>query len=328
MNRTRQFDNNDDPPYSAAGAQFPDRFPDTVITDCHSYQGNIYDEDGTVFEDENGKSVFEIVVPYLDGESFDMGDASGSDDEDMLNREPADYAYWSVRELRGAIYGGVYEGKLLYKMQTTDGSVKWIRTQTKVAIKKLDYDHVIRQSDNSAERPMEEIKAMQYLQRHIAARNGAAEEHLTSEDIRDRAEQGIMENNVMTSIDILTDNVHLFLVMPFCDGKELFDVVQEQKFSEPVARHWFKQILNALETLQEAGVCHRDMSLENIMTSGSDLAIVIDFGMCLKIPYIIDEFGNRQRCLMKPDRACGKVSFALDQSFKRILCIHALCLTI
>jgi serine/threonine protein kinase len=196
----------------------------------------------------------------------------------------------------------------LWKIPTSDGSVKWIRTPTKVAIKKLDYDRVIRDADNSAERPMEEIKAMQYLQRHIADRNNTLHDALTGEEVRARAEQGIMENNIMTSIDVLTDNVYLYLIMPFCDGRELFDVVQAGKFSEPEARHWFKQILKAVETLQEAGVCHRDMSLENIMTSGNDLAIVIDFGMCLKIPYITDEYGNRQRCLIKPDRACGKVS--------------------
>jgi hypothetical protein len=317
MNRERQFDTNDDPPQYDSGAQDAGNFPDTVITDCHSYQGNIYNEDGSIFTDENGVSVFAIVVPYLDNIPFDEIGDSDSEDEDMhisersdmsSIREPADYAYWSVRELRVAIYGGVFEGKLLRKMPTSDGSVKWIRTPTKVAIKKLDYDRVIRDADNSAERPMEEIKAMQYLQRHIADRNNTLHDALTGEEVRARAEQGIMENNIMTSIDVLTDNVYLYLIMPFCDGRELFDVVQAGKFSEPEARHWFKQILKAVETLQEAGVCHRDMSLENIMTSGNDLAIVIDFGMCLKIPYITDEYGNRQRCLIKPDRACGKVS--------------------
>ena len=301
MNTQRQFDANDDQPHRASGPQNADNFEDTDIGDCRAYQGNIYDEDHQVHFDENGNSVFSIVVPYRD---------SDDDEMDAYDREPADYAYWEVRKIRGAIYGGVYAGILLKRLHTHDGSVKWVKTSTMVAIKKLDCDHVMREANTSAERPMEEIKAMQYLQHHIAARSNNLQENLTSDDIRQRAEQGIFEHHVMTSIDVITDNVNLYLVMPFCDGKEMFDVVQEQKFSEPEARYWFKQILKAVETLQEAGVCHRDMSLENMMVSNAGvLAIVIDFGMALKIPYITDENGFRQRCLIKPDRACGKVSY-------------------
>ena len=91
------------------------------------------------------------------------------------------------------------------------------------------------------------------------------------------------------------------------------------KFEEDEARFWFHQILNAVETLQNAGICHRDMSLENIMTTGDGLAIVIDFGMCLKIPYETDEHGIRQRCYMKRDRVCGKVSSIFSKLRKKFL---------
>jgi len=38
-----------------------------------------------------------------------------------------------------------------------------------------------------------------------------------------------------------------------------------------------------LATLQASGICHRDMSLENLLVHDSD-ALVIDLGMCLRIP--------------------------------------------
>jgi serine/threonine protein kinase len=43
-------------------------------------------------------------------------------------------------------------------------------------------------------------------------------------------------------------------------------------------------VLNGLENLQRAGICHRDMSLENLLVH-KDGALIIDMGMCLLIPY-------------------------------------------
>ena len=60
------------------------------------------------------------------------------------------------------------------------------------------------------------------------------------------------------------------------------------------------------------GVCHRDMSLENILVDEYRLAIVIDFGMCLRVPYaaasggITDVSAGTLRLLMKPLTPCGK----------------------
>lgn len=306
----RQFNRNDDMP--TRSVRDPDEFPVTGYTDCYRYESKIYEEDGSVFRDENEEDVFELVVPFrdinerLDENDDENGMSDGSDGEDEYveyNREPADYAYWPQRLLRDAIYGSVWQGEILKRLESPDDRPRWARTLTKVAIKKLDYDQVIRETNSSAEKPEEEIKAMQYLQQKIMA---GVDEIPEDHGGVARAEQGLREHGVMTSIDTLTDNEYLYVMMPFCDGLELFDVVQDGKFEEDEARFWFHQILNAVETLQNAGICHRDMSLENIMTTGDGLAIVIDFGMCLKIPYETDEHGIRHRCYMKRDRVCGK----------------------
>lgn len=63
------------------------------------------------------------------------------------------------------------------------------------------------------------------------------------------------------------------------------------------------------------GVCHRDMSLENILVDEYRLAIVIDFGMCLRVPYaaasggITDVSARTLRLLMKPMIPCGKPNY-------------------
>lgn len=42
--------------------------------------------------------------------------------------------------------------------------------------------------------------------------------------------------------------------------------------------------MKGLEHLQKSGICHRDMSLENLLVHQNG-ALIIDMGMCLRIPY-------------------------------------------
>jgi Ser/Thr protein kinase RdoA (MazF antagonist) len=45
--------------------------------------------------------------------------------------------------------------------------------------------------------------------------------------------------------------------------------------------------LQGLETMQRLRICHKDLSPENLMILGNN-SLIIDFGMCLRIPYIAD----------------------------------------
>ena len=72
--------------------------------------------------------------------------------------------------------------------------------------------------------------------------------------------------------------------MPYCDGGELFDYVSDTgALEEEVARNLFLQLLTGLEYLQQMGICHRDMSLENLLITGGNQCVIIDLGMCLRV---------------------------------------------
>ena len=74
--------------------------------------------------------------------------------------------------------------------------------------------------------------------------------------------------------------------MPYIRGGELFDHVSGAgRFTEERSRHWFKQILEGVKYMQDKGVCHRDMSLENLMVD-EGTSLIIDMGMCVRVPYI------------------------------------------
>lgn len=74
----------------------------------------------------------------------------------------------------------------------------------------------------------------------------------------------------------------------------------------------------ALYHLQMNGVCHRDISLENILVDESTKALVIDLGMCIRIPYnsrsgipeeVVDVSIGTLRKLIYPQGQCGKPNY-------------------
>lgn len=94
--------------------------------------------------------------------------------------------------------------------------------------------------------------------------------------------------NVLGGIEVLQDDNYLYTVMPYCSGGDLFGhIIHEnnQLPDEGKARAWFRQLLDGLLHLQIKGVCHRDLSLENIMVDDKGNLVIIDMGMALRVPF-------------------------------------------
>jgi serine/threonine protein kinase len=69
-------------------------------------------------------------------------------------------------------------------------------------------------------------------------------------------------------------------------------------------------------------VCHRDLSLENILVDEEN-CLIIDMGMCLRVPYsdprkpggTTDVTRGTMRRLMKPQGVCGKHNYMSPEVF-------------
>ncbi len=92
--------------------------------------------------------------------------------------------------------------------------------------------------------------------------------------------------NIIQFVDVFEDNDNLMMVMEYCPGQELFDVILDRKFfHEEDARPIFVQIARALYYLHSLNILHRDVKPENVLVSsipdaqGNIVAKLLDFGL-------------------------------------------------
>jgi len=211
---------------------------------------------------------------------------------------PPARAYWVGRKLKKAIYGCVRSCTVLRVREGgwagPHGNSLWEITPEMAAVKIIDLNLVEEMQGKHIEDPLKEVAAMQFL-----CKDGA-------------------QPNVLPCWDLFKDSKYIYLVMPFCSSGELFGYVERNgRFEEPVAKFWFRQILNALFHLQKHGICHRDVSLENVLVDENTKALVIDLGMCIRIPYnspsgcskVYDVSSGTLRKLILPQGQCGKPNY-------------------
>ena len=101
---------------------------------------------------------------------------------------------------------------------------------------------------------------------------------------------GNYHSHFVSHIDALQDDHYLYNVMQYCNDGDLYSVVMSEintnkRVDEYQARKWFRQILCGLHHLQQKGVCHRDLSLGNILVHQNSIKIV-DFDLSLRVPFM------------------------------------------
>lgn len=160
--------------------------------------------------------------------------------------------------LKKAIFGQVVRAVVLQPVVDEDVKDEFIRTNQQMAIKIYSKRTLRQLQGRTQENPLMEITAMQYI--------------------------GSSHPNIIGQVECCTDEENIYSVMNYCPGGELFDFIDENgPLDDYRARAMFKQVISAVGRLQEVGIAHRDMSLENILYDGQDGYIVIDFGMCMRL---------------------------------------------
>uniref|UniRef100_A0A6V2L7G4 Protein kinase domain-containing protein n=2 Tax=Ditylum brightwellii TaxID=49249 RepID=A0A6V2L7G4_9STRA len=329
-----QLDRNTDYPTSNEGHQ-PIDFPEYHSTSAKriTVLGGVTDENIVYTRTGDDDDVSdERYMTDTDDDNDSMDEDDDDKDHEKLcivviqddEGNSQNVGYLLKRVLKTAIYGRVRYALVVRKRQTenaatpADAPVAWDVTGERCAVKEMSWTVIRELRCRCEEDPVKEVKAMQLIQRH----------HQQTNPNRTIGE-AMIGSKVMPSRDILDDGDYLYSVMPFCDGGEFFDYLFNEDdgnamiIGENEARRYFLQILEGIETMQNAGVTHRDMSLENLMIHDHN-CLVIDMGMALRIPYenVADIDGEippnerGERFLVAPQGRCGKIRYMSPEIFR------------
>jgi 5'-AMP-activated protein kinase catalytic alpha subunit len=70
-----------------------------------------------------------------------------------------------------------------------------------------------------------------------------------------------------------------YIVMELLPNGDIHNYIADtDKFAEPLARYYMKQLINAVEYMHRQGIAHRDLKLDNIILDKKFNAKIIDFG--------------------------------------------------
>jgi serine/threonine protein kinase len=168
------------------------------------------------FDRANPGRAERVDAPVYNPVTLDVLEVSNIIYERHPDNRPPDRAYWVGRKLKKCIFGVVKECTVL--RFRNDVHVPWEVTPGKAAVKIMSWQKI--RELRHIEDPKKEVAAMQYL-----SRDGP-------------------HPHVMGVLDVLQDEEYLLMFMPFCSSGDLFSFVQQAgRFPEPMARYWFRQIL-------------------------------------------------------------------------------------
>lgn len=168
-----------------------------------------------------------------------------------------------------------------YDLTASFKEIMYVRTTKRVAIKmdlRAEMRHLHDDEDRRdhkhhpfPENPWKEVSALQLIHDRIG----------TSEH----------DTKVVSLIDALCDDEYLYEILPYYP-KSLYWVIHREHpggMDEATARHFFTQLLEAIQTVHACGICHRDISSHNLMVEYDEhdnhKLVLIDFGMCVSVPY-------------------------------------------
>jgi serine/threonine protein kinase len=222
-------------------------------------------------------------------------------------------------EIRECNCGSILHAEVVIRCNSSSHAT-WETIGIKAAIKRLDWNIVVEKaSRGDPNSPFQEVAIMQYLQRYYLHTNAIEPiSDIAEIDTIQRALKSTFDSHVLMPFDIFRDDEFLYIIMPYLDGGDLHDrAIGEDSITEDDARHFLRETIIGMKFLQRAGICHRDLSIENILTDSRRKIAVFDFGTSLKIPLRDSETNTSQnyldhrehkRCLIKGQRFSAKVS--------------------
>ncbi|CAD5226346.1 unnamed protein product [Bursaphelenchus xylophilus] len=115
------------------------------------------------------------------------------------------------------------------------------------------------------------------------------------------AMKNLTHQNICRLLQFVETKTHFYLVLEHCNGGEMFDyIVQRNKLTEPEARHFFRQLVQAISFCHSQGYAHRDLKPENLLLKDDLRLKVIDFGLSSRTGRLLSTY-------------CGSLAYAAPE---------------
>jgi len=183
-----------------------------------------------------------------------------------------------------------------------DDDIVFTLTRQMVAVKVNYGDRVAELRNRHAEDPIKELACMQLV--------------------------GNDHPHVIGVIDALYVGKDLNVVMPYARNGDLFEMLQHaehtgSRWTEEKAAFYFRQLMEGVAHLHASGICHRDLSPENVMIDDRN-CLIIDMGMAIRIPYtdpndgvgVTDIQNGAEKRLILPQGAAGKLPYMSPEIYE------------
>eukprot|EP00808_Paulinella_micropora_P011569 g75061.t1 len=152
----------------------------------------------------------------------------------------------------------------------------------KVAIKVTQRDKL--QGKVFLENPLGEVKVLQRL--HSPPLSGDKRSPVKGEQTpRKRLPQPVSDPGQRYIVGMRAagrDDHCDWLALEYCPGGELFSLVLEKKLNMALTRKLFRQLVLAMNWVHQLGICHLDVSLENLLLDANQDLKLCDFGLAME----------------------------------------------
>jgi 5'-AMP-activated protein kinase catalytic alpha subunit len=121
-----------------------------------------------------------------------------------------------------------------------------------------------------------EAVAIKVFDKETVRRSGTMEQVKREVEVMRR----VRHPNVVRLHEVMATRSKIYFVMEYASGGELLArLARSSRFTEPVARRYFQQLITAVEFCHSRGVYHRDLKPENLLLDAHGNLKVSDFGL-------------------------------------------------
>ncbi|CAO3616749.1 unnamed protein product [Cunninghamella blakesleeana] len=94
----------------------------------------------------------------------------------------------------------------------------------------------------------------------------------------------LVHDHIVKIYNVVSDHEYIYITMEYIEGGELFEKIKHYKrLTEPLARRWFRELVEAIYYIHKNGIVHRDLKPENVLIDRNKKVKLCDFGFGKRI---------------------------------------------